>query len=179
MRPLLLMPLLGSLAIAAARADEPIHRGQDDACLMLNNRVLGPRSGDRPLPLLSGDPARGFRAACTVPWSRLSPKNQALPVVNCFRGNLLQLANDTACGNDTGPLWVSARWVVTSAELQHHDKQVAVCQQLETSAWAGTRDFSFGCELRKKELPVAPASAKGAAPAVDEPPKPAAADPEH
>ena len=179
MRPSPLMTLLGSLAIAAASADEPIHPDQDDVCLMLNNRILGPRSGDRPLPLLSGDPARGFRAACSVPWRTLSPKNQALPVVNCFRGSLLQLANDAACGKDTGPLWVSARWVVTSAELQHHDKQVAVCQQLETNAWAGTRDFSLDCALRKKEVQVAPAGANGGARAGDEPPKPAAANPEH
>lgn len=168
MRPWLLMTLLGPLAIAVAPADEPVRPDSDDACLMLNNRILGPRSGDRPLPLLSGDPARGFRAACAVPWSALSPKNQALPIVGCFRGNLLQLANNAACGKDTGPLWVSARWVVTSAELQHHDKQVAVCQQLETNAWAGTRDFKLDCQPRKKQ----------GTKTQDERPKPAATKPD-
>jgi hypothetical protein len=179
MRPSLLVALLGSVTSLGVQADEPIQADKDDACLTLNNRILGPRSGDRLLPLLAGDPAHGFREACAVLWSTLSPKNQALPVVGCFRGNLLQVANDAACGKSTGPLWVSARWVVTSADLQHHEKLVVVCQQLETNAWAGTRDFSFDCELRKKELQVAPAGASEGARAGDEPPKSAPANPEH
>jgi hypothetical protein len=146
--------LLGALAAGiplGVAADEPSAPAKDDACLILNNRVIGPRTADRPLPLLAGDPAHGFRPACSVPWSTLSPKNQALAVVGCFRGSLLQVANDAACGRGTGPLWVSSRWVVTSAEQQQQQpqKQVAVCQQLETHAWAGTRDFPSGCEARK------------------------------
>jgi len=176
--------LLGALLAAGMplAADEPSAPAKDDACRMRNNRVIGPRTADRPLPLLAGDPAHGFRPACSVPWSTLSPKNQALAVVGCFRGSLLQVANDAACGRSTGPLWVSSRWVVTSAERQQQQQQpqkpVAVCQQLETHAWAGTRDFPSGCEARKtKDLqpesepqqpaesqPAPPASAEGSPP---------------
>jgi hypothetical protein len=151
MRRWLLLALASSAAVLAVRADEPPQADKADACLMLNNRILGPRAADRPLPLLSGDSTRGFRPACAVPWSTLSPKNQSLPIVGCFHGSLLQVANDTVCGKGTGPLWVSARWVVTSADLEHREKLLAVCQQLETGAWAGTRDFNLDCKPRKKE----------------------------
>lgn len=170
MRRWLLVALLGVGTPLRVTADEPSAPAKDDACLMLNNRVLGPRTADRPLPLLAGDAVHGFRPACSVPWSTLSPKNQALAVVGCFRGSLLQIANDAACGRGTGPLWVSSRWVVTSADLQHPQKRVAICQQLETNAWAGTRDFPLDCEARKKDLqpeskPKQPAQSGTAPPA--------------
>jgi hypothetical protein len=177
MRRWLLVALAGSAAVLAVRADEPPQADRDDACLMLNNRILGPRAADRPLPLLSGDSTRGFRAACAVPWSTLSPRNQSLPIVGCFHGSLLQVANDTACGNSTGPLWVSARWVVTSADLEHREKLVAVCQQLETGAWAGTRDFHLDCKPRKKELSAAEPEAKDSRPST--PPPAPSRDPSH
>jgi len=162
MRRWLLLALASSAAVLAVRADEPPQADKDDACLMLNNRILGPRAADRPLPLLSGDSTRGFRAACAVPWSTLSPKNQSLPIVGCFHGNLLQVANDTVCGKGTGLLWVSARWVVTSADLEHREELLAVCQQLETGAWAGTRDFNLDCKPRKKKSkPSTPPPAPG------------------
>ncbi len=185
MRAWVLLTLCCALVAAAARAQEP-HAAAADTCLTLNNRVLGPRSGERPLPLLAGDPTHGFHAACTVPWSTLSPHNQALPVTECFRGSLLQVANDSACGQSTGPLWVSSRWVVTSAQLQRPQARAATCQQLETGAWAGTRAYTFDCVPQKKELqpateenarkrtespaPVAPAAPDAATVASTSPP---------
>jgi len=157
-------------------ADEPAAVDKPAVCLMLNQRILGPRSGDRPLPLLAGSPARGFRPACSAPWSALSPNNQPLKIVDCFRGSLLQVANEAACGRDTGPLWVSTRWVVTTADKQRTQTRAASCQQLETSALAATRDFGLGCVPQKKELPPkaeatqhAPAPASAAAPASSAP----------
>ena len=90
--------------------------------------------------LLPALPAKGFHAACAVPWSKLSPANRPLPVTDCYRGGLLQVENDAACGRQTGPLWINSRWVVTSAEIQDTHAHAVVCQQLETGAWAGTRD---------------------------------------
>src|SRR5258708_4525897 len=124
MKRWLLFALLGAAPALGIGADEPVKAGRIDACLVLDNRILGPRSADRPLPLLAGDPARGFRPACAVPWSTLSPDNHALPVVGCYRDSLLQIANDAACGRGTGQLWVNTRWVVTSAERRHPHKQV-------------------------------------------------------
>jgi len=172
-----LSALLGAALPLLLWADEPVQPDKNDACLTLNNRILGPRTADRPLPLLSGDPARGFRSACSVSWSALSPKNQALPVVGCFHGSLLQVANDSACGPGLGQLWVNSRWVVTSAELDQPQKRVATCQQLETGAWAGTREFSLDCEARKKELspeslPQATTPSESAPPATSAPSKP-------
>jgi len=169
-----------------AWADEPPRGATPDACLVLNNRILGPRAPDRLLPLLSGDPSKGFHAACAVPWSKLSPANRPLPVTDCYRGSLLQVANDAVCGAQTGPLWISSRWVVTSAELDDTHAHAAVCQQLETGAWAGTRDLKLDCEPAKKQLslesapparpPPPPAAAQPAAPAVGPaPPAPAPA----
>ena len=134
-------------------ADEPAAVDKPAVCLMLNQRILGPRSGDRPLPLLAGSPARGFRPACSAPWSALSPNNQPLKIVDCFRGSLLQVANEAACGRDTGPLWVSTRWVVTTADKQRTQTRAASCQQLETGALAATRDFGLDCVPQKKDPP--------------------------
>ena len=152
----------------AGWADEPAPSARADMCQVLNNRILGPRLPDRPLPLLSGDPAKGLHAACSVPWSKLSPANQPLPVTDCHQGSLLQVANEAACGSATGRLWINARWVITSAELQDKQAHAAVCQQLETGAWAGTRDFPLECVPKIKERSFA------AAPADDTPAPPAA-----
>jgi hypothetical protein len=177
-----LLPYLLSAACAwAAWADEPAPAAdKDDACLSIDNRILGPRSGDRPLPLLSGDPAHGFHPACAVAWKALSPANQPLPVVGCFHGSLLQIANTGACGQGTGPLWVSTRWVTTSAELAQPQKRLAMCQQLETNAWAGTRDFKVECEAHKRELnteaaPTASPPRAPSAPPASPAPQPAGA----
>lgn len=171
MRQYLAMALLGAASLRAAEADEPAPAPapQPQACLMANNRILGPRSGDRPLPLVSGDPVHGFHAACAVPWSTLSPKNEALPVAACFQGSLLRLDHVSACGVADGPLWVSSRWVITSADLNRATSKAATCQQLETGAWAGTRDFNLECIPQKKTNPKADsepaAPAAGPAPA--------------
>lgn len=164
-----LLMLCGTLAVPLAVADE---RPQPPtaACLRLDNRVLGPRSSDRPLPLLSGDAAHGFHPACTVSWRMLSPRNEPLPVTDCFRGSLLQIANDSACGSGTGLLWVSSRWVMTSAELSKPAVHAAACQQLDTGAWAGTRAFDFDCVPQTKALepgqPPPPSRAAASAHAV-------------
>lgn len=179
MRPRLWIALLGVSVVSGTAADEPLPADKDDACLTLNNRILGPRSAERPLPLLKGDAAHGFHPACAAAWSTLSPGNRALPVVGCFHGSLLQVENDAACGEGTGPLWVSSRWVVTSGELEHPHERIVICQQLETHAWAGTRDFKLECGERGKELPAepvradAPAQPAAAAPAPVTPPRPA------
>lgn len=143
----MLLALLGMVAVCSAYAAEPPARGTD-ACMMLNNRVLGPRTKDRPLPLMVRDDAQAFHYACSAKWSALSPKNAPLPVLECFHGTLLQIAEGSACGNETRSLWVSTRWVLTSADLQQPVNRIAVCQQLETGAWAGTRDFSVECAQR-------------------------------
>lgn len=167
----LLLTVLGAALTHAAWGDEPAGAPKHDLCTALNNRVLGPRTADRPLPLLQGDPAHGWRPACAVPWSTLSPGNHVIAVTDCYNRNLLQLANDAACGRGTGPLWISSRWVVTSAELQQADTNSAICQKLETGAWAGTRDFPVNCRPQKKELkadsdaaPRDPAAAAAAEP---------------
>jgi hypothetical protein len=152
----LLLALLTATTLPRAWGDEPAQAVTSDACLTLNNRILGPRAPDRLLPLLSGDPTNGFHAACAVPWSKLSPTNHPLPVTDCYRGSLLQVANDAACGRQTGPLWINSRWVVTSAELKESHAHAVVCQQLETGAWAGTRDLQLDCVPQKKELSSAP-----------------------
>jgi hypothetical protein len=148
--PLMFAALAPALVAAQMPPANPSSTGA--ACQRPDNRVLGPRTSDRPLPLLSGDAARGFHPACTVAWRTLSPRNEALPVTACFRGSLLQIPNDSACGSGTGPLWVSSRWVMTSAELDRPAARAATCQQLDTGAWAGTRAFDFDCVPQKREL---------------------------
>jgi hypothetical protein len=152
MKRWLLVALACVLTSPGVPADEPAASDKPAVCPMLNQRILGPRSDDRPLPLLAGSPAHGFRPACSAPWSTLSPNNQPLRIVDCFRGSLLQVANEAACGRDTGPLWVSTRWVVTSADKQRTQTRAATCQQLETGALAATRDFVPDCVPQKKDL---------------------------
>ena len=116
------------------------------------------------MPLFSGDESHGFLPACSVPWSALSPRNQPVPVTACFRGSLLRVANHDACGRETGPLWVSARWVVTTADLAQKQTRVALCHQLETGAWAGTRDFHVECTPSATPPPASEPPAKAGAP---------------
>jgi hypothetical protein len=169
MKRWLLLALLGAATALGIRADEPA-QADKDACLVLDNRILGPRSAERLLPLLAGDPTRGFRPACTVPWSTLSPKNQPLSVLRCFRGSLLQVANEAACGPGTGPLWVSTRWVMTSADHPRPPKPVATCQQLETGAFAASRDYRPECVARKKEPQLKSGPQQREAPPAQAPP---------
>ena len=169
MKSWLLVALACVLSSPGVKADQPASSDKPAMCPMLNQRILGPRSDDRPLPLLAGSPARGFRPACSAPWSALSPNNQPLKIVDCFRGSLLQVANEAACGPDTGPLWVSTRWVVTTADKQPTQTRAASCQQLETGALAATRDFAPDCVPQKKELPPKAAAPAPAAPAAAAP----------
>jgi hypothetical protein len=163
-------------------AEEPVPPPSGhDACQVQGNRILGPRTLNRPLPLLAGDPTGGFHPACTVPWTRLSPNNQPLPVVGCYRGNLLQVANDSACGRGTGPLWVSLRWVLTSGEARQAPARATTCQQLDTGTYAATRDFQPDC-VSQSPVPAKPpasAPASSAAPAPSNAPAPPAPRPDH
>jgi hypothetical protein len=173
MRLYLLAVVLLAGTAASVRADEPVAAAAAKppaACQMPNNRILGPRSADRPLPLLAGDPQHGFHAACAVPWSTLSPRNEGLPVLECFQGSLLRLDNSSACGVTTGPLWVGSRWVLTSADLNRTANRAATCQQLETGAWAGTRDLNLDCIPQKKGPDAKPAAAAPAPVAGTPPP---------
>ena len=170
MRPYLALALL--CAQAQAADPPPPAASPPQACQMPNNRVLGPRSGDRPLPLMSGDPQHGFHSACAASWSTLSPKNEALPVAECFQGSLLRLDHVSACGLPDGPLWISSRWVITSAELSHTTTKAATCQQLETGSWAGTRDLNLECIPEKKPGPGVNPAQPAPAPAATPPPTP-------
>ena len=165
--------LLTALAAAqqAAWADEPAAPTPAKLCAVLNNRILGPRSADRPLPLLQGKPP-ALRAACAATWGTLSPGNHALEVTDCYNDNLLQVANEAACGPDTGRLWVSSRWVVTSGELEQSTADSPICQKLETGAWAGTRDFKVGCKPQPRDFEVAPHAAPRSTPAPSGPSAP-------
>jgi hypothetical protein len=155
----MLFTVLAAAAVHATWAEEPVQAPKLKLCAVLNNRILGPRTADRPLPLLQGDPVHGLRAACAVSWSTLSPGNHALEVADCYQDSLLQLRNDAACGRGTGPLWISSRWVVTSAELQQAQVDPAICQKLDTGTWAGTRDFPLTCRPEKKDFEVQPKAA--------------------
>lgn len=146
MRSWLLLAALLSGCLPAAWCDEPPARAKVQLCAVLDNRIVGPRSADRPLPLLQGDPEHGgLRAACSVAWSTLSPNSRPLPVTGCYQNSVLRIANDAACGRATGPLWVSSRWVITAAELSPVAAEGAHCQKMETTAYAGTRDFPPAC----------------------------------
>jgi hypothetical protein len=172
-----MLPALAILSAAApSQAAEPPAALPAEACLMLNNRVLGPRTESRPLPLLRGDAEHGFTTACSATWNAINPKNEPLPVEACFRGSLLQLPNDSACGAGTGKLWIGARWVITSADLAQGKVRAAVCQQLETGAWAGTRAFSLECKPRTRDLTGVKADNKPAhvAPSATQPAPPPA-----
>ena len=152
MRILVLAALALNVVPRLAWAAEP-QPAVADPCAILNNRILGPRSDNkRPIPLMRETATHGFAPACSVPWTVISPKNDALPVEACFHGSLLQLANDSACGAGTGKLWVGTRWVVTTADLAQEKQHAAICQKLETGSWAGTRALTFECQPRSRAL---------------------------
>jgi hypothetical protein len=123
-------------------AAQPISPAAGDICSVLNNQVIGPNADVSTLPLLKGDPAHPKRA-CSVPWTVLSPNNQPLPIVGCYKGRLLRVQNNTACGGDTGFLWVARMWVVTSSDKTQPltSNQRASCQVLDTTTTAATRDY--------------------------------------
>jgi len=177
----LLAMLVWAVATLAARADEPAAASSATACAVPNQQIIGARAPDRPLPLLSGDPARGFRTACSVPWSALSPNKLPLPVLGCFQGSLLQLPAGAVCPRVSGPLWVSSRWVKTNAAPPQsagadpsRTAAKASCEQLQTGAYAATRDYRYSCVPAQRDLPVKPPPA---APAKAPPASPPAAAP--
>jgi hypothetical protein len=111
--------------------------------------IVGARTRDRPIPLMSGDAASGFRPACSVPWAKLSPRNEPLAVAACFQDNLLQIDNETACGSGKGKLWIPARWVVTAGPPVPAQEPGVACQRLETGVYAGTRGLDARCVPKK------------------------------
>ena len=143
---LLLMPciLLAADPPAPAEPAAPAASPALDCQVADDMWVVGPRTQGRPIPLLSGDSAHGFKPACTLPWSAISPKNAPLAIAACFRGGLVQIDSDAVCGAGKGRLWVSSRWVVTTAKSAPKDK-AAGCQQLQTSAYAATRGLPAPC----------------------------------
>ncbi len=163
MKRWLLIALASAAASSGVAGDEPAAGNKPAVCPMLNQRILGPHSEQRLLPLSAGSAARGFRPACAVRWSTLSPNNQPLKIVGCFGTSLLQVANDTACGPDTGPLWVDRRWVVITVDTQQPASRAATCQQLETSAVAATRELALDCVPKKRTPPDADSRAAPAA----------------
>jgi hypothetical protein len=179
-----LLVLTSAVALPAALPAEEPATAAPSICQIPNNLILGPRTSDRPLPLLAGDAMHGFRPACTVAWTKLSPNSQPLAVRACYQDNLLQIENDGACGTGTGPLWVSFRWVKTSGEKQLKSRSV-VCQRLDTGTYAATRNFPSGCVPPGKAAPpdatprgLAPSStASSAAPGPASPAAPSSASP--
>jgi hypothetical protein len=173
----LLIALMSAGIVRDVAADTPSTEALR-ACQIPDNHIVGSRTRNRPLPLQAGDAAHGFHPACTVAWSRLSPNNQSLPVVGCFQDSLLQLDNDAACGRGTGRLWVSSRWVVTSADLQRmRDHDGATCERLDNAAVAATRDWLPECVpqngVQPASAPRAGASAPVSTPAAPAGPAPA------
>jgi hypothetical protein len=147
-----------TLAVVA-QGDEPTAVPAAKSCPSADERITASRIGDRPLPLLAGDPTHGFKAACSITWSRLSPTHAAVPVQECFQGNLLKLGITGLCGPGSDPLWISSRWVKTNADPLAEAKPRAACEQLQTGSYAATRDYSFDCQPAKRELPSATAPA--------------------
>jgi hypothetical protein len=113
-------------------------------CMVADMWVVGPRTQGRPIPLLRGDSVHGYAPACTLPWTAISPKNAPLAIAACFGGGLLQIDTVAVCGAGKGRLWVSSRWVVTTAKSTPKDK-AAGCQQLQTNAYAATRTLPAPC----------------------------------
>jgi hypothetical protein len=164
MKSRLLATLVCAATVYTAASDQPTGPAESDICSALNNQVIGPNVNVSTLPLLKGDPAHP-RRACSVAWTVLSPNNQALPIVGCYQGRLLQVQNNTACGSGTGFLWVERAWVVTSADKTHaltlHPH--ASCEVLDTTTSAATRDYHPECVPQKS--PPQPKSNTAAAPA--------------
>jgi hypothetical protein len=141
--------LLAPYMLLAADPPAPAASAASD-CMAPDMWVVGPRTQGRPIPLMSGDSVHGYKPACTLPWTAISPKNAPLAIAACFRGGLLQIDSAAVCGAGKGRLWVSSRWVVTTAKSAPKDK-AAGCQQLQTSAYAATRTLPAPC------VPASPA----------------------
>ena len=107
--------------------------------------IVGARTRDRPIPLMSGDAASGFRPACAVRWSVLSPHDEPLRVAACFKDICLQIDNETACGGGKGKLWIPARWVITAGAPEPANQPAVACQRLETGLYAGSRGLNPTC----------------------------------
>jgi len=159
MKTRLLAAVVLTSAAYTGSADQPTTPAKSDICSVLNNQVIGPNVNVSNLPLLKGDPAHP-RRACSVPWSVLSPKNEPLPIVGCYNGRLLRVQNDSACGSDTGFLWVERAWVITSADKTRTltSNRSATCQALDTTTTAATRDFHPEC-IPQKSMPQPKSSA--------------------
>jgi len=153
MKTRLLATLVCASTAYAGSAAQPTAPTERDICSVLDNQVIGPNANVSTLPLLKGDPAHPKRA-CSVPWTVLSPNNQPLPIVGCYKGRLLRVQNNTACGSDTGFLWVARMWVVTSSEKTQArtSNQRATCQLLDTTTSAATRDYHPECAPQKTSL---------------------------
>jgi hypothetical protein len=165
MRPGLAVGLISLCLSLPVRADEPKAVPVAKSCPKVDERITDSRIGDRPLPLLSGDPTHGFKAACSVSWTRLSPNHAPVPVQECYQGNLLKLGATGLCGPGSDPLWVSSRWVRTNADPLADAKPRAACQQLQTGSYAATRDYTFDCQPVKRDLPSTTAPPVPAKPA--------------
>jgi hypothetical protein len=150
MKPRLLAALVCAGTTCAGMADQPTAPAQTDICSVPHNQVLGPKVNVSALPLLKGDPAQPKRA-CSVTWSVLSPGSQPLPIIGCYKGRLLRVQNNTACGNGTDFLWVERVWVVTSADrtLARTSNRLANCQMLDTTSTAATREYHPECAPQK------------------------------
>jgi hypothetical protein len=150
MKTRLLATLICASTAYTGAADQPATPTESDICSVLNNQVIGPNVNVSTLPLLKGDPAHP-RRACSVPWTVLSPNNHPLPIVGCYKGRLLQVQNNAACGSDTGFLWVERMWVVTSADKTdvRTSNRLATCQVLDTTTTAATRDYHPECAPQK------------------------------
>ncbi len=95
---------------------------------------------------MSGDPVRGFKPACTLPWSAISPRNAPLAVTACYRSGLLQIDAGALCGVDKGKLWISSRWVQTTTAPAPQKDKTTDCRELQTEAYAATRGLPAPCE---------------------------------
>lgn len=142
---LLVLVQVVAQAMQPAGAADPSGERPAGLCQRLNNRVLGPRTPERKLPLLTGSAEQGFRRACSADWSSIDPGNVALEVLDCYGGTLLQVHGNAVCGVDKEPLWIDARWVITAADLAEPAARLSFCQHLDTGAYAGTREFSVAC----------------------------------
>ena len=147
-----------NLVLAALLVSAPCELWAADPvpCSSGIGRITAPRTQGRPIPLMSGDAEHGFRPACSVAWSALSPTGAPIAIAACFRGNLLQLDNDSVCAGVKGKLWVSMRWVVihpmpTPVAAPHpagDDSKGVVCQHVDTGSYAGTRGLPPPCVPR-------------------------------
>jgi hypothetical protein len=149
----LLAALVCASTVYAGSPAQPTAPADSDICSARSNQVIGANVNVSTLPLLKGDPAHPKRA-CSVPWTVLSPNNQPLPIVGCYKGRLLRVQNNTACGSDTGFLWVARMWVLTSADKTQAptSNQRPSCQTLDTTTTAATRAYPPECASQTTTL---------------------------